>query len=79
MSSKAYPFVSLGSSLKPLMDLGLPYFSLLQAQVFYFYGVQFIVPHQHPNIEPFQSTSPHYYKNDFALLLHRDLRLGLFI
>ena len=34
----------LGSSLKPLMDLGLPSFSLLQAQVFYFYGVQFSVP-----------------------------------
>ena len=44
MSSKAYPFIGLGSSLKPLMDLGLPSFSLLQAQVFYFYGVQFSVP-----------------------------------
>ena len=44
MSSKAYPFMVLGSSLKPLMDLGLPSFSLLQAQVFYFYGVQFSVP-----------------------------------
>ena len=36
IGSKAYPFVGLGSSLKPLMDLGLPSFSLLQAQVFLF-------------------------------------------
>ena len=50
MSSKAYPFVGLGSSLRPLMNLGLPsFFSLLQAQVFFiiiifFYGVQLSVP-----------------------------------
>ena len=37
MNSKAYLFVGLGSSLYPLMELGLPsFFSLLRAQVFYF-------------------------------------------
>ena len=37
MNSKAYPFVGLGSSLNPLIELGLPsFFSLLRAQVFYF-------------------------------------------
>ena len=37
--------MGLGSSLKPLMNLGLPsFFSLLQAQVFFiFYGVQLSV------------------------------------
>ena len=45
MNSKAYPFVSLGSSLNPLMELGLTFFSLLWAQVFYFFhGVQLSVP-----------------------------------
>jgi len=45
MSSKAYPFVGLGSFLKSLMDLGLPSFFLYcKLKYFIFYGVQFSMP-----------------------------------
>ena len=42
MSSNAYPLIGLGSSLRPLMDLGQPsFFFIAGLSILFFYGVQF--------------------------------------
>ena len=42
MSSNAYPLIGLGSSLRPLMDLGQPsFFFIVGLSILFFYGVQF--------------------------------------
>ena len=42
MSSKAYPLIGLGSSLRPLMDLGRSsFFFIVGLSILFFYGVQF--------------------------------------
>ena len=45
MNSKAYPFVGLGSSLNPLMELGLPsFFFIASSSLLFSHGVQLSVP-----------------------------------
>ena len=46
MNSKAYPFMGLGSSLNPLIELGLPsfFFFIAGSSLLFSHGVRLFVP-----------------------------------